>query len=220
MKITIELASVSEFERVMAVLTTLGLPSVSVLSPKKARRKPSNWEIGDKTLQRRCSAMAMKFILFSALIGVAFASCTNQNDEGIKMQTKDSLTIKKTINVQNLVSIIEIPTSDLKRAITFYKSILTVNIEEAEMGDVKMGILPSEEGTVNVVLANGKDYKPTTNGSVLYLNGGENLQTILDKVEPNGGQIIVPKTEISPEMGYFALFIDTEGNKMGLHSAK
>lgn len=122
--------------------------------------------------------------------------------------------------MQNLVSIIEIPTTDLKRAISFYKSILAVNIEEADMGDVKMGILPSEEGTVNVVLANGSDYKPTTNGSVIYLNGGDNLQTILDKVEPNGGKIIVPKTEISPEMGFFALFTDTEGNKMGLHSTK
>lgn len=122
--------------------------------------------------------------------------------------------------MQNLVSIIEIPTTDLKRAITFYKSILAVNIEEAEMGDVKMGILPSTEGTVNVVLANGSGYNPTNNGSVIYLNGGDNLQTILDKVEPNGGKITVPKTEISPEMGFFALFTDTEGNKLGLHSTK
>lgn len=122
--------------------------------------------------------------------------------------------------MKNLVSIIEIPTIDLKRAITFYKSILAVNIEEADMGDVKMGILPSEEGAVNVVLAKGADYKPTNNGSVIYLNGGDTLQKILDKVEPNGKQVIVPKAEISPEMGFFALFTDTEGNKMGLYSTK
>lgn len=161
-----------------------------------------------------------KYFLATALLAICFGSCKNQNNNNAKIPNKDILTNSKSINMQNLVSIIEIPTTDLKRAISFYKSILAVNIEEADMGDVKMGILPSEEGTVNVVLANGSDYKPTTNGSVIYLNGGDNLQTILDKVEPNGGKIIVPKTEISPEMGFFALFTDTEGNKMGLHSTK
>jgi uncharacterized protein len=68
------------------------------------------------------------------------------------------------------------------------------------------------------VLAKGSDYKPTTDGAVIYLNAGDNLQPVLDKVEPNGGKIIVPKMHISPEMGYFAMFIDTEGNKLGLHS--
>lgn len=114
----------------------------------------------------------------------------------------------------------EIPTTDLKRAISFYKAILSVEIEEAEMGDVKMGILPGETGTVSVVLANGSDYHPTMEGSLLYLNGGEDLQPILNKIEPNGGKIIIPKTQITPEMGFFALFIDTEGNKMGLHSVR
>jgi len=121
--------------------------------------------------------------------------------------------------MKNLISIIEIPTSDLKRAIGFYQSILGLQLEEAEMGDIKMGVFPSEDGAVNVVLVNGSDYKPTTDGSVLYLNYGDNLQTILDKIEPNGGQVILPKTEVSPEMGYYALFIDTEGNKLGLHSS-
>ena len=83
-----------------------------------------------------------------------------------------------------------------------------------------MGVLPNDEGTVNVVLVKGNDYKPTTDGAVLYLNAGNDLQPMLDKVAQNGGQVIVPKTEISPEMGYFALFIDTEGNKLGLHSAQ
>jgi len=118
----------------------------------------------------------------------------------------------------NLVSIIEIPATNLNRAINFYSSVLGISIEVIEMGDVLMGILPNEEGTVNVVLAQGSDYNPTTSGCIVYLSGGEDLQPILDKIEPNGGSIIVPKTEISPEMGFFALFIDTEGNQLGLHS--
>jgi uncharacterized protein len=51
------------------------------------------------------------------------------------------------------------------------------------------------------------------------LNGGSDLQTVLDKVEPNDGKIIVPKTQISQEMGYFGIFIDSEGNKIVAHSS-
>jgi predicted enzyme related to lactoylglutathione lyase len=165
--------------------------------------------------------MTTKLIVSTALILVAvFSSCSNEKARDSETKDTEAITNKETNNMQNLISIIEIPTSDLQRAIAFYNSILAVNIEEAEMGDVKMGILPGGEGTVSVVLANGVDYKPTSDGSVIYLNGGANLQTILDKVEPSGGKVIVPKTEISPEMGFFALFIDSEGNKLGLHSAK
>lgn len=118
----------------------------------------------------------------------------------------------------NLISIVEIPVSDFYRAVKFYQTILGVAIEETEMDGVQLGVFLNEGGTVSVVLAKGNDYKPTTDGAVLYLNSGNDLQPILGKIDQNGGQVIVPKTQISPEMGYFALFIDTEGNKLGLHS--
>ena len=53
----------------------------------------------------------------------------------------------------------------------------------------------------------------------IYFNGGDNLQNILDKVEKNGGKIIIPKTHHADEIGFFAIFLDSEGNKIGLHSA-
>lgn len=152
-------------------------------------------------------------VVFFAII---VSACNNpKQPETVK---ENSTSIKKTENMNNLISIVEIPISDFQRAVKFYQTILGVTIEEMEMGDVTMGVLPNEEGTVNVVLAKGADYKPTADGAVLYLNAGKDLQPMLDKVKQNGGQVIVPKTEISPEMGYFALFIDTEGNKLGLHS--
>lgn len=122
--------------------------------------------------------------------------------------------------MNNLISIVEIPTIELSRAIKFYQSIFGNTIEEMEMDGNKMGVLPAEDGTVSVVLVNGEDYKPTTDGAVLYLNAGNDLQPMLDKVAQKGGQVIVPRTLISVEMGYFALFIDTEGNKLGLHSTQ
>lgn len=120
--------------------------------------------------------------------------------------------------MESFISIVEIPTLDLLRAITFYQTILGINIQEVDMGESKMGLFPSDGKAVSVVLLKSDDYIPSSDGTIVYLNAGENLQTVLDKVVTNGGEIIVPKTEIDPEMGFFALFIDTEGNKLGLHS--
>lgn len=161
-----------------------------------------------------------KPILIALLfLGAGFTACDNHADT--KSQTEKSGTANQTLNkeMKNLASIIEIPVADLTRAIAFYETILEVSIEKMEMDGVQMGVLPSDGKTVSVVLAKGDDYKPTTDGALVYLNAGADLQTALDKVAQNGGKIVVPKTAISPEMGYFALFIDTEGNKLGLHSS-
>lgn len=120
--------------------------------------------------------------------------------------------------MNNLISIVEIATSDFSRAVKFFQSILNVSIEAVDMGGTQMGILPAEAGAVNLCLVMGEDAKPSIDGTVVYLNAGEDLQPMLERVKQNGGQVLVPKTEIGPDMGFFALFLDTEGNKLGLHS--
>jgi predicted enzyme related to lactoylglutathione lyase len=120
--------------------------------------------------------------------------------------------------MDNLINWFEIPATDFGRAVKFYKTILNTDVKEAEMFGTKMGFFPSGGKNVSGAIVEGEDYKPSSDGPVLYLNGGENLQLVLDKVEASGGKVIVPKTQISPEMGYFAMFFDTEGNKLALHS--
>lgn len=122
--------------------------------------------------------------------------------------------------MKNLVSIIEIPTSDFSRAVAFYQAILDIHIEEVEMDGVKMGLFPNDTEGIFVHLINGSEYKTSVDGTLVYLNGGSDLQNVANKIEANGGEVVVPKTEIGPEMGFFAMFIDTEGNKLGLHSYK
>jgi predicted enzyme related to lactoylglutathione lyase len=160
----------------------------------------------------------MKRTLLSAvmLIAIGFSACT---DTKTKKEKAENIQTQKANSMNNLISIVEIPVADFSRAVKFYQAISGLAIEEIEMDGNQMGVLPNEEGTVNVVLVKGKDYNPTADGAVIYLNAGSDLQAMLNKVEQNGGQVILPKTEISPEMGYFALFIDTEGNKLGLHSS-
>ncbi|WP_257668825.1 VOC family protein [Parapedobacter tibetensis] len=159
-----------------------------------------------------------KIIIYSmSLIVIGLSACNNVKSEQEKAENTQT---QRTNNMNNLISIVEIPTTDFPRAVKFYQTILGVAIEEVDMDGTQMGVLPSDGETINVVLVKGDDYKPTTDGAVLYLNAGDDLQPMLDNVEQNGGQVIVPKTEISPEIGYFALFIDTEGNKLGLHSVQ
>lgn len=155
----------------------------------------------------------MKHAVHAGIILVlGLCACTSQPKPGSPVPSKDG-------TLKNLISIVEIPVTDFPRAVTFYEAALGITIQEMEMDGVTMGILPSEEGTVNVVLAKGADYKPTTDGTVLYLQAGTDLQPMLDTITQHGGRVLVPKTPINPEMGFFALFIDTEGNKVGLHSA-
>lgn len=116
------------------------------------------------------------------------------------------------------ISIFEIPATDFSRAMNFYQSILEIKIEAIDMQGTQMGIFPSEGQTVSGVLTKGEGYEPSADGVVIYLNGGNDLQYTLDKVEKNGGEIMVPKTLIDEENGYFAMFLDTEGNRIGLHS--
>lgn len=120
--------------------------------------------------------------------------------------------------MQNFINWFEIPASDFSRAVNFYSSILSTEIQEAEMFGTRMGFLPSDGSNVSGAIVQGEDYRPSSEGPLLYLNGGDDLQKILDKVQQSNGTMIVPKTQISPEMGYFAIFIDTEGNKIALHS--
>lgn len=165
--------------------------------------------------------MKKSLMCMAGAIAIGFAACTNESKTSSQATAKaDTIVSQKTKNMKNIVSIVEIPTTEFSRAVKFYETLLDVKIEEVDMGGTQMGVLPSDGETVNVVLVKGSDYKPTTDGAVLYLNAGSDLQPTLDKVEPNGGRILVPKTEISPDMGFFALFVDTEGNKLGLHSMK
>jgi uncharacterized protein len=120
--------------------------------------------------------------------------------------------------MDNLINWFEIPALDFGRAIAFYKTILAIDIQQADMFGTQMGFFPTDGKNVSGAIVCGDGYTPSMEGATLYLNGGEDLALVLGRVEQAGGKILVPKTQISPEMGYFAMFMDTEGNKLALHS--
>ncbi|WP_109301357.1 VOC family protein [Aquimarina sp. AU474] len=162
----------------------------------------------------------MKQIILSATIILAlnFTACNNQNKPELEEHKVDSGKEQITNEIQSYVSIFEIPATDISRAVNFYQAILGINIEKMEFSGMEMGLFPYEGQMVTGVIMKGEGYQPSADGVTIYLNGGDNLQVILDKVEKNGGKIIVPKTAHADESGFFALFLDTEGNKLGLNS--
>ncbi len=120
--------------------------------------------------------------------------------------------------MKNYISFVEIPVTDFDRAKAFYQLILGIQIDDVNMGETQMGLFPNDGNNVSAAIITGEGQLPSKDGVTVYLNGGEDLQVILDKVEPNGGKVHLQKTEIS-DSGYYAVFIDTEGNRIALMSA-
>jgi uncharacterized protein len=123
--------------------------------------------------------------------------------------------------MRNALNWFEIPVTDFARAKKFYETMLAVEITEIPFPDGKYGMLPAEmmDGGVGGGLAQGEGFEPSEKGTIVYLNGGEDLSVPLSRVEPAGGKIVMPKTAIG-QNGFMAHFTDTEGNRIALHSMK
>lgn len=119
----------------------------------------------------------------------------------------------------NVMVWFEIPASNFERAIRFYQTILNVQIVECEMNGLKQGLFPHDDKSkVAGSIVCGQGYTPASNGALVYLNGGKDLNAVLSKVEESGGSVLLPKTHLGEEIGYIAHFADTEGNRVGIHS--
>ena len=110
----------------------------------------------------------------------------------------------------------EIPVKDMDRAKIFYETIFETKIEIVDFGGFQMGIFPHKE--VGCALCKHESYIPSKEGVLVYMDASPELNTALNKVEKAGGKVTRPKSQISPEHGYMALFIDSEGNRLALHS--
>ena len=124
--------------------------------------------------------------------------------------------------MNHAISWFEIPSAEIDRAAKFYETIFGIQLIPMNVAQISMRMFPIDDPMTSVggavVHAEGF-YKPSKKkGPLIYLNANPDVQKVLDKVEEAGGKIIVPKTQISPEIGYMAVFIDTEGNRIALHS--
>lgn len=121
----------------------------------------------------------------------------------------------------HMISWFEIPVKDMKRAKKFYEEVFNVEMTLMSFGGHDMAFFPSEGmGDISGALCAGPDYNPSSEGTLVYFSGDPDMQKILDRIPGAGGVILLPKREISAEYGFMALFMDTEGNRLALHSLK
>jgi len=133
--------------------------------------------------------------------------------------------LKKIDSETNILTWFEIPVADTARAKEFYETILDIEMstrafpetnEELTFFPYDPNVIQASSGRVTGALTKSEMNKPSDHGSLVYINASPSIQKVLDKVKQAGGKVIVTKTGMPA--GYIATIIDTEGNKVGLHS--
>jgi predicted enzyme related to lactoylglutathione lyase len=124
---------------------------------------------------------------------------------------------KSEKNLKDYVNWFEIPALNIQRAVSFYNHIYGITMEVTESNNYAMAFFPADKGIGGAIVM-GEGSIPSETGPLVYLNGGQDLSTVLNLVEAAGGRVVLSKTLIDEDAGHFALFIDTEGNRLALHS--
>jgi len=113
----------------------------------------------------------------------------------------------------------EIPVTDLERAIQFYTSVFGFGFERETIHDNEMALFPLDENAPGIsgALAKGEIYKPTKEGTLIYLKS-KDIDKTLEQAINSGGAVLFPKTS-NGEWGFVAELEDSEGNRIGLLQA-
>lgn len=118
-----------------------------------------------------------------------------------------------------LVRFIEIPVTNLERASKFYESVFDLTFQNMEMSNAKLAMFCIASDQTNGALVQGDGYIPSKDGILIYLSAGDNMQLLIDRIPDSGGRMTMNRSSLEGH-GFVARFIDTEGNKIGLHSEK
>lgn len=120
----------------------------------------------------------------------------------------------------NAVGWFEIPVVDMERAMKFYETVLEVKLERHMVGEIDMAWfqMVDGKGAAGSLVYHKEWYKPSPDGALVYFTAySGDLSNELSRVEMAGGKILAPKKAIG-EYGFMALVLDTEGNRIALHS--
>lgn len=122
--------------------------------------------------------------------------------------------------MERLLAFFEIPATDFGRAVKFYETVFQLELAVSECETEKMALFPAREGETSGAISWAKGFDPSDKGVLIHFRV-EDMAGSLSRIEANGGKVVRPKTKIECEgMGYFAMFMDCEGNTVGLYSDK
>ena len=134
--------------------------------------------------------------------------------------------------IQGQITWFEIPVENLDRAILFYSVVLFIKIDKKNFLNQEYGIFNKEINTIKGALVKKENHQPGT-GIILFFYVVDLIDS-LKKVEQFGGKILIQKTRLKQQsvegflsikqnmidgnIGYYAEFMDSEGNKICLYS--
>jgi predicted enzyme related to lactoylglutathione lyase len=126
------------------------------------------------------------------------------------------------MTANNIVGWFEIPVIDMERAIGFYETVLGIKLDRNQLDGLDMAWFPFEEsglGCSGSLVHNPDFYKPSTDGTLIYITPRSgDLAIELSRVEAAGGKVLMPKKLIAETIGYMGLFLDSEGNRIAIHT--
>jgi predicted enzyme related to lactoylglutathione lyase len=119
----------------------------------------------------------------------------------------------------NPIGWIEVPVADMQRAMRFYNAVFEWDLKENILGPLSMAWFPASQNVPGSggSLVKNENYRPSSDGALVYFSC-KDVAVQIERVEKAGGQVLKAKTQISPQMGFMALALDSEGNRIAFHS--
>lgn len=125
--------------------------------------------------------------------------------------------------MKKLIAFFEIPALDFYRAVDFYETVLNVKLPVFDCEQEKMACFNEGDETIGAISQSLEllpDFLPSEKGVLIHFNT-DNIGAALERVLQKGGKVVIPRTKIEAEgRGYFAVFTDTEGNRIGIYADK
>lgn len=119
-------------------------------------------------------------------------------------------------SVHNRVVWVDIPVADLDRAAAFYAAVLAIKVHREKFGDFSFCVLDHKDGNGGCLIPK-PDGINSTGGILVYMNVDGRIRDAVAKVESLGGKVVKGIESIGPH-GFRALILDSEGNRLALHS--
>jgi uncharacterized protein len=123
-----------------------------------------------------------------------------------------------TMSTKNTIVWVDLPVTNLKRAIKFYSAVIGEKVKLEKMPGFEFGLLPHSKDTVSGCLTVCKDNKPSRQGPLVYINVDGRHDKAEKTVAKNGGKVLEEKHQIGP-YGFRTVVLDSEGNRVALHSS-
>jgi predicted enzyme related to lactoylglutathione lyase len=121
--------------------------------------------------------------------------------------------------MSNQIVWVDIPVANLDRAIKFYSALLGEEVIKQSVSGFTLGLLPHADTHVSGCLVTSRDKRPSQQGPLIYLNVNGRMDAAVGAVAAHGGAVLQGKHQIGA-YGFRAIILDSEGNKIALHSVQ